>query len=138
MRIPAPSLPKPCCVPYSVRRGENSIQQRSRASKRLKRKGEAVVLISEIKSCLTERAERDAEDEKGDGVGDAGAAEEVAGGDAQHQRHPDEEHRVVRLGLTHSPSLSSMDRMNYCNKRRGGAPSTGSLSSPLLSSAMVV
>lgn len=53
---------------------------------------------------VTEGAERDAEDEKGDGVGDAGAAEEVAGGDAQHQRHPDEEHRVVGRGLTHLPS----------------------------------
>ena len=52
---------------------------------------------------LTEGAERDAEDEKGDGVGDAGAAEEMTGGDAQHQRHPDEEHRVVRLRLTHLP-----------------------------------
>jgi hypothetical protein len=28
----------------------------------------------------------------------------VAGGDAQHQRHPDEEHRVVGRGLTHLPS----------------------------------
>jgi len=44
----------------------------------------------------------------------------VAGGDAQHKRHPDEEHRVVRLRLTHlslplplpaiSLSFPSMDR----------------------------
>ena len=52
---------------------------------------------------LTEGPKRDSEDEKGDGVGDAGPAEEVAGGDAQHQRHPNEEHRVVRLRNTIAP-----------------------------------
>jgi hypothetical protein len=38
-----------------------------------------------MESSLTEGSKRDAEDEKGDSVGDMGAAEEVAGGDAQHQ-----------------------------------------------------
>ena len=68
---------------------------------------------------LTEGAERDAEDEKGDGVGDAGAAEEMTGGDAQHQRHPDEEHRVVRLRLTHLP-LPAVSPVNGSADRRDG------------------
>uniref|UniRef100_J3NFF0 Uncharacterized protein n=1 Tax=Oryza brachyantha TaxID=4533 RepID=J3NFF0_ORYBR len=48
---------------------------------------------------LTERSEGDAEDEESDGVGDAGAAEEVAGGDAENEGDPDEEHGVIRLAV---------------------------------------
>jgi hypothetical protein len=63
------------------------------------------VFPSKKTTVLTEGAEGDAEDEEGDGVRNTGAAEEVARGDSQNQRHPNEEHRVIRL--THlSLSLS--------------------------------
>jgi hypothetical protein len=67
------------------------------------------VFPSKKTTVLTEGAEGDAEDEEGDGVRNTGAAEEVARGDSQNQRHPNEEHRVIRL--THlSLSLSSFRR----------------------------
>lgn len=52
---------------------------------------------------VLEASEGDAEDEERDGVGDAGAAEEVAGGDAEHEGDPEEEHGVVgaAAGLLH-------------------------------------
>ena len=51
----------------------------------------------------------------------------MTGGDAQHQRHPDEEHRVVRLRLTHLP-LPAVSPVNgsadiytgWRSKRKGG------------------
>jgi len=65
---------------------------------------------------VLEASECDAEDEEGDGVGDACAAEEVAGGDAEHEGDLEEEDGVVRAGagLLHRAGRRGGGRRRRC------------------------